>query len=83
MFRKLFSEHPNSVGETYLQHFGVAMSFGARMVVAGLACMLHGILPFLFVTTGSSTVRHLHDKMITGRKRVRAAPEWADMGAYI
>jgi len=83
MLRKLFVSHPQSIGETYLEHFGVALSFGSRMVVAGLACMLHGVLPFLFVTTGSSTVRHLHDKMITGRRRVRAAPEWADMGAHI
>jgi hypothetical protein len=83
MFRELFVAHPRSVGESYLQHLGVAMSFGSRMVAAGFACMLHGVLPFLFVTTGSSTVRHLHDKMISGRRRVRAAPEWADMGAHI
>ncbi|HEY2068178.1 MAG TPA: DUF6356 family protein [Rhizomicrobium sp.] len=78
-----FTAHPKSVGETYWQHFATAMSFGSRMVAAGLACCLHGLLPFLFVTTGSQTVRHLHDRMITHRSRVRAAPEWADMGAYI
>jgi hypothetical protein len=83
MFFKLFRDHPHSVGETYWQHMGTALSFGSRMVAAGIACSLHGIFPFLFVTTGSSTVRHLHDSMITHRSRVRAAPEWADMGAYI
>jgi hypothetical protein len=80
---KLFSEHPGSVGETYSQHLGTAFAFGARMVVAGSACMLHGVFPFLFVKTGSTTVRHLHDEMITHRMRSRAAPEWADMGAHI
>jgi hypothetical protein len=83
MFRKLFLDHPRSVGESYLQHLGTALSFGSRMIVAGIACSLHGLFPFLFVTTGSSTVRHLHDRMITHRSRTRAAPEWADMGAYI
>jgi hypothetical protein len=78
-----FTSHPRSVGETYWQHMASAASFGARMVAAGTACFLHGIFPFLFVTTGSQTVRHLHDRMITHRSRVRAAPEWADMGAYI
>jgi hypothetical protein len=53
------------------------------MIAAGSACMLHGFLPFLFVKTGSTTVRHLHDEMITHRSRLRAAPEWADMGAHI
>ena len=45
--------------------------------------MLHGLFPFLFVKTGSTTVRHLHDEMITHRSRDRAAPEWADLGAHI
>lgn len=78
-----FTDHPRAVGETYWQHMGVALGFGTRMVAAGLACMLHGLLPFLFVTTGSRTVRHLHDSMITHRSRMKAAPEWADMGAHI
>jgi hypothetical protein len=80
---KLFTAHPGSVGETYVQHLGTAYSFGARMVLAGGACILHGIFPFLFVKTGSTTVRHLHDEMISHRSRAKAAPEWADLGAHI
>jgi len=45
--------------------------------------MLHGLFPFLFVTTGSATVKHLHERMITHRTRLRAAPELIDQGAYI
>lgn len=82
-FEKLFTDHPRSVGETYSQHLGTACTFGARMIAAGGACMLHGFFPFLFVKTGSTIVRHLHDEMITHRSRSRAAPEWADMGAHI
>ena len=81
--RKLFTDHPHTVGETYAEHFQTAFSFGTRMIAAGGACMLHGMFPFLFVRTGSTTVRHLHDEMITHRSRDRAAPEWADMGAHI
>ncbi|HEY5339163.1 MAG TPA: DUF6356 family protein [Rhizomicrobium sp.] len=80
---KIFTNHPNSVGETYGQHMATALSFGTRMVAAGGACMLHGLFPFLFVKTGSTTVRHLHDEMITHRSRSQAAPEWVDTGAYI
>jgi hypothetical protein len=83
MIFRLFVEHPRSVGESYFQHMASATSFGVRMVAAGFACLLHGLLPFLFVRTGSSTIRHLHDAMITHRSRARAAPEWADHGAYI
>jgi len=83
MMRKLFIEHPKSVGETYLEHLHSAFSFGWRMVAAGIACLLHGVFPFLFVKTVSSVVRHLHERMITHRSRQRAAPEWLDHGAYI
>ena len=78
-----FSEHPRSVGESYFEHLESASFFGSRMILAGCACLLHGLFPFLFVTTGSSTVKHLHERMITHRTRLRAAPELIDMGAYI
>ena len=82
-FLRLFTSHPRSVGESYWQHMATAATFGSRMMVAGFACLLHGLLPFLFVTTGSQTVRHLHDRMISHRSRERAAPERADLGAHI
>jgi len=40
-----FTAHPETVGETYAEHLGMATSFGCRMVLAGVACMLHGVLP--------------------------------------
>ncbi|HWA04405.1 MAG TPA: DUF6356 family protein [Rhizomicrobium sp.] len=80
---RLFGEHPASVGETYFEHLESASFFGTRMIAAGCACLLHGLCPFLFVTTGSKTVRHLHERMITHRSRVKAAPELTDQGAYI
>lgn len=63
----LFTDHPTSVGETYGQHLHHASSFGLRMVVGGLACMVHGLLPFLFVKTGSRQIATLHDRMVTNR----------------
>lgn len=67
--RRLFTEHPASVGESYLQHLGQASSFGLRMVGAGLCCLIHGLLPFLFVRTGSGAVTELHDRMVVNRSR--------------
>ncbi len=82
-FVRMFADHPHTVGETYLEHMATAGRFGSRMILAGLACLMHGIFPFLFVKTGSTTVRHLHDAMITHRSRQNAAPEWTDQGAFI
>jgi Family of unknown function (DUF6356) len=66
---RLFTEHPESVGETYGEHMVRATCFGGRMVVAGLACMLHAWLPFIFVRTGSQAIDELHARMQATRRR--------------
>ena len=68
---RAFSEHPRSVGESYLEHLGTATRFSGALTVAALACLVHGLLPFLFVSTGSGQVRRLHEAMITDRSRQR------------
>ena len=64
-----FREHPASVGETYAEHLRHATGFGARMILGGFACIVHGLLPFVFVRTGSTQIRSLHDSMVTGRNK--------------
>jgi hypothetical protein len=64
-----FTEHPHAVGESYTEHFAVASGFGFAMIVGGLACLVHAVLPFLCTTTGSQTIRRLHDRMVTNRVR--------------
>ena len=69
---KPFTRHPDSVGETYGQHLGVAWSFGFTLIGAGLACLVHGLLPFAFERTGSLTVRRLNDRL--SRRSAPAEP---------
>lgn len=70
-----FTDHPARVGESYGEHFVAAAGFGLTMVIAGLACVLHGLLPFVFTTTGSDAVRALHESMCRKRAdRLRADP---------
>src|SRR6476620_11817446 len=66
---KYFREHPQSVGETYVEHFGVATSFGFSLINAGLACLIHAVLPCLFTTYARSTIADLHGRMVTHRVR--------------
>jgi hypothetical protein len=70
---KLFTEHPAAVGETYFEHMGAAASFAGWMLLATLACFIHAIFPFLCVTTGSSIIKRLHDRMVTNRARIAGA----------
>lgn len=68
-FLNAFTEHPASVNENYAEHLGSAWRFAFTMIAAGIACLLHGVFPFLFVTTGSSTISELHARMISNRAR--------------
>jgi hypothetical protein len=54
-----FTAHPESVGETYGEHCRFALRFGVRMTLAGLAAIVHAMLPFLFITTASRTLDEL------------------------
>lgn len=65
--KTLFTEHPASVDETYGEHLAMATGFGARMILGGLACLLHGVFPFLFVKTGSAQINTLHERMVRSR----------------
>lgn len=70
---RVFTAHPASVGETYARHLTHATIFGARMLLAGLACFVHAVFPFSFINTGSDTVRELHDALSARRQRAIAA----------
>jgi hypothetical protein len=67
--KKLFTEHPATVGEDYLQHMQASFSFGGTMLRAGLACLVHGVFPFLCVRTGSTAITGLYERMVTHRNR--------------
>ena len=66
----MFQDHPASVGETYAQHLVQATGFGFRMILGGMACILHGVLPFAFVKTGSRQIQTLHRRMISNRSKL-------------
>ena len=79
--RALFSDHPESVGESYFEHMGTAFSFGTRMVFGGIACLVHGFLPFLFTKTGSAMINTLHGEMVAHRVKPQNAAKAAAAAA--
>ena len=73
MFRRLFVDHPASVGESYTEHFGVASRFGVKMIVGGIGAVIHGVLPFACKSTASRTVDALHAEIVAKRGAVHDA----------
>lgn len=73
-FKHLFTDHPASVNETYLEHMAMSASFAGALFLAAGAALVHAILPFLFDKTASAVVGRLHSSMVTNRI-VRPAPD--------
>ena len=70
MLKKVFLDHPKSVGENYLQHLAHALLFSVKMFYGGLACLIHALVPCLCARTGSKAIIGLHDKMVINRKKL-------------
>jgi Family of unknown function (DUF6356) len=81
MFRKLFVDHPASVGESYFEHMGMAFSFSFTMMGAALACLIHGLVPGLFKSTGSQTITCLYNRMVANRSRLCVHNDRVQAGA--
>lgn len=66
---RAFTEHPATVGESYLEHLRVALGFSLSMIRGAVCCAIHAFLPFLFQKTGSSAIEDLHQRMVRQRAK--------------
>lgn len=68
MFKRLFVDHPKSVDETYIEHFGVASSVGIAMICGGLCALVHAVVPGWCITSASDTIQRLRRIMVEKRR---------------
>ena len=54
-------EHLNEVNETYLQHMQIAFKIGFTMLMTGVLCLIHGLIPGLFKKTGSNQIAKMYE----------------------
>jgi hypothetical protein len=54
-----FTDHPASVGETYREHFAVAMGISRQLAGAAAAAFVHALVPRFHETTASDRIRAL------------------------
>ena len=69
---RLFIAHPRTVNEDYLSHAGVAMRFALLLLGAGLAAVVHAVIPALFETTASSMIKMLHAEMVNRSTKLQS-----------
>ena len=54
-------KHLNEVNETYFQHMLIAFKIGFTMLVTGVFCLIHGLIPSLFKKTGSNQIAKMFE----------------------
>jgi len=68
---KLFTKHPNEVGETYLKHALQAIAIACRLQLAFYTQLIHAVFPFippLFNTDVCSLIKYLEKKLPENRR---------------
>ena len=66
--KNIFTKHPKSVDETYLQHMWCALKFSCKLECLAFAAFIHAIFPFCCKTTASDGIKKLNDCMKNRRK---------------
>ena len=59
----IFNKHPNSVGESYFEHFKKAWSFGIRSLTISFRAFTHAFFPFLYEHGTSDKISELHEEL--------------------
>ena len=68
MLRRLFLDHPRSVGESYGEHLRFAGGFGLVMIAGGVAALVHALVPAWFPKTGSAALGRLNARLEESRR---------------
>jgi hypothetical protein len=75
---RMFLDHPRSLGMSWAGHGVGAVGIGLTLVGAGLACIVHALVPGWFTQTAGKTVTRMYDHMAQ-RKAGASNPEnWPD-----
>ena len=70
-FKRLFTQHPATVGETYGEHMLMALKFSGNCALASVCLFFHAFFPFLFKDTGSGIIKNLFQIMVKKRLEQR------------
>jgi len=62
-------QHLIEAGESYFEHLGFAATVGLMALAAGLACLIHALIPALCTRTASRTIGLLN-QLLADRGRV-------------
>ncbi|NKB47326.1 MAG: capsule biosynthesis protein [Legionellales bacterium] len=69
---KLFTKHPQSIGETYSQHAVYALKTAGILLWSGCALIIHALLPWLFKETASNNIDTLYTQLTRRKSKTQS-----------
>jgi hypothetical protein len=79
---RIFLAHPRTVGESYLEHSVFALRIGLRLVLAGMAALLHAIVPSLCETTASRIILAMNADILARRAKANQMQQAAPLFGF-
>jgi hypothetical protein len=65
-----YNRHLIEIGENYFAHFSFAAKSSIKLMIASFILIIHAILPFIFIKTGSNYVKKIHNQMQDRAKKL-------------
>ena len=78
IIRRLFVEHPRSLGMTWASHGLGALKIGAELIGAGCAAMVHAAVPGWFTDTAGRSVTRIYDHIQSRKANAKDPESWPD-----
>ena len=78
MLGRLFTDHPRSLGLSWFEHGAGAIKIGCKLIYAGFAALVHGIVPGLFTDTAGRTVTETYFYIQKIRAGSSKPEQWSD-----
>ena len=76
--RRLFTDHPNSLGMSWGQHGAGAMKIGFQLIGAGCAALVHAAVPGWFTQTAGRRVTETYNYIQKLRAGSSSPENWSD-----
>ena len=77
-FRRLFTDHPNSLGMSWAQHGAGAVKIGFQLIGAGCAALVHAAVPGWFTETAGRRVTETYHYIQKIRAGSASPENWSD-----
>ena len=78
MIGRMFSDHPRSLGMSWASHAAGAVNISTRLIGAGLACLIHAVVPAWFTETAGRTVANMSEEMARRKAGAANPTAWPD-----